>query len=359
MKNERVSGPRRLLVVALAIAVAALALAWLPALASAAPVGPTLTTAQLQAMLDANGGAPIAGYFKTVLKGATIETIPVRILSITTQGNPDLYGVPPKLIMFEASGAEIDAIGGIASGMSGSPVFVTDGGGDKLVGAVSYGDIFTTHDVGLATPIEYMSAIEDTNQRRQRGPHAALAREGGRDRGLKIVLTRDLNAAKSAAGTAGAAVFAPLAAVQISGIPTGEQAVQGVGEAPRRSWRLARLPGARWRLRRVLRDTAGRRRVGRGPREPRRPVVRRRGHGDIRDVEHGRRVRAPAVLGGTVRPRAHERLGRRRLAEHVLAVQAHLADEGARHAHTGPPRGHRGDARRRPRGSGQSRSTRP
>ena len=43
--------------------------------------------------------------------------------------------------------------------MSGSPIFVDDGG-DKLVGALSYGNWFTLDGYGLATPIDAMSAIE-------------------------------------------------------------------------------------------------------------------------------------------------------------------------------------------------------
>ena len=42
-------------------------------------------------------------------------------------------------------------IGGIAAGMSGSPLFI-DVGGDKMIGALSYGDIFTLNGLGLATP---------------------------------------------------------------------------------------------------------------------------------------------------------------------------------------------------------------
>ena len=48
--------------------------------------------------------------------------------------------------------------------MSGSPLRVGKAGGplasDPLVGAVSYGDIFTTNGLGLATPIDLMSSIE-------------------------------------------------------------------------------------------------------------------------------------------------------------------------------------------------------
>ena len=73
------------------------------------------------------------------------------------------YSIPEgSLILFQAKGPAIEEIGGIAHGMSGSPLYVADTGGDKLVGAVSYGDIFTRGYLGLATPVEYMAAMEDT-----------------------------------------------------------------------------------------------------------------------------------------------------------------------------------------------------
>ena len=75
----------------------------------------------------------MTGYLKTVVKGYTIEKIPVTVTDIVelSWGN---------LILAEASGPVIDEIGGVASGMSGSPVYVDDGGVDKLVGALSYGE---------------------------------------------------------------------------------------------------------------------------------------------------------------------------------------------------------------------------
>ena len=45
--------------------------------------------------------------------------------------------------------------------MSGSPIYVDDGTGtDKLIGALSYGDMFTTRGTGLATPIEAMANVQ-------------------------------------------------------------------------------------------------------------------------------------------------------------------------------------------------------
>ncbi len=220
MTNAHVSRSRRVLFATLAVAVAALALALVPAVASAAPTEPTLTVAELQHKIDLNGGNPIDGWFRTVLKGSTIETIPVRILSITTHGNGALNGTPDRLIMFEATGTAIDTIGGIAAGMSGSPVFVDDGGVATLVGAVSYGDFFTTHNLGLATPIEFMSAIEDTYQvTSTKLALPAPVKTGGKTL-TSVIVTRDLSAAKAAPRAAGTAVFAPLAVVQVSGLPT-------------------------------------------------------------------------------------------------------------------------------------------
>ena len=81
-----------------------------------------------------------------------------------------------KLIMFECTDPAVTDIGGIAAGMSGSPIYVDLGGGPLLVGAVSYGDSFTLHGTGLATPIEYMTAIQHQYgaAARASGPAAAV-----------------------------------------------------------------------------------------------------------------------------------------------------------------------------------------
>jgi hypothetical protein len=113
---------------------------------------PTLSLTALKTKLDASGTIP--GYFKTVDKGSTIETIPVTVLAVTGGATSD-----DALIMFEATGSQIDKFGGIVAGMSGSPVYVDDDGTDKVVGAVSYGDYFTKGGTGLATPIEAMRQI--------------------------------------------------------------------------------------------------------------------------------------------------------------------------------------------------------
>jgi len=145
---------------ALAVLIAAL-LAFGSTAASAAPTTPTMNVTELQQLIDDNGGQ-LDGYMNTVLKGSTRATIPVRILAVTG-GFADGPAEMSALIVFEAYGPDIDKIGGIAAGMSGSPIYVDDGPvpTDTLVGALSYGDWFTLNGTGLATPIDAMSAIED------------------------------------------------------------------------------------------------------------------------------------------------------------------------------------------------------
>ncbi|MDO9508821.1 MAG: SpoIVB peptidase S55 domain-containing protein [Thermovirgaceae bacterium] len=86
----------------------------------------------------------------TVVKGDAVVSFPVTILSVLP--SPDS---PRNLILIRASGPVIEKTGGIAAGMSGSPVFI-DG---KLIGAIGYGWNFSEHETGLVTPIEEMAEI--------------------------------------------------------------------------------------------------------------------------------------------------------------------------------------------------------
>jgi hypothetical protein len=159
--STRRAAPRRLAaIVVLVLAIMALG-AVVAGSALAAPTEPTLTIDQLRSKIDLAPGHTVPGYFLTVLHDDTITRIPCTILAVTDSALWD----NSSLIMFEATGADIAKIGGIAAGMSGSPVFVDEGGDpslNELVGAVSYGNYFTTNGLGLATPVEYMSSIEDT-----------------------------------------------------------------------------------------------------------------------------------------------------------------------------------------------------
>ena len=86
------------------------------------------------------------GYAKTVIKGVNIETFDVEILGVT---GSDVAG---HNILIKASGPLIEKSGGIAQGMSGSPVYI-DG---RLAGAVAYGKAFSDPNYCFLTPIEEM-----------------------------------------------------------------------------------------------------------------------------------------------------------------------------------------------------------
>lgn len=84
------------------------------------------------------------GYALTVVSGRNIVRFPVEIVSVIPG-----KGIPRHLIMIKASGSVIEKTGGIAAGMSGSPVYVNG----KLIGAIGYGWNFSEHTLGLVTPL--------------------------------------------------------------------------------------------------------------------------------------------------------------------------------------------------------------
>jgi hypothetical protein len=88
--------------------------------------------------------AGMQGVAKTVVSGTKIEEFGVEVLGIMKNKGPS-----GDLILVRTYGDLIDRTGGIAQGMSGSPVYI-DG---KLIGAIAYGWTFTDHKVGMVTPI--------------------------------------------------------------------------------------------------------------------------------------------------------------------------------------------------------------
>ncbi len=115
------------------------------------------------------------GEAHTVLKGTTVETFPVTILSVIPR-----KGLPRHLILIRAEGPLIEKTGGIAAGMSGSPVFI-DG---KIIGAIGYGWDFSDHRLGLVTPIEDMSSVfewKDENPPFYKAPLKLSAEPASRD----------------------------------------------------------------------------------------------------------------------------------------------------------------------------------
>lgn len=91
------------------------------------------------------------GYALTTVAGDRIERFDVEVLALQYDAGT---GFP--LVLVRASGAVIDAAGGIASGMSGSPVYVQHRGEAALLGAVSFTFPESTGGLGLVTPISTM-----------------------------------------------------------------------------------------------------------------------------------------------------------------------------------------------------------
>ncbi|MCR5336309.1 MAG: hypothetical protein K6E42_07110 [Synergistes sp.] len=98
--------------------------------------------------------AGMTGYAKTVFRGTEIVPFEVRVL-----GTVPSKTSPRNLILIEVLDKNVRENGGIAAGMSGSPVYV-DG---KLIGAIGYGWSFADNNLGLVTPAEEMSKSMEWN----------------------------------------------------------------------------------------------------------------------------------------------------------------------------------------------------
>ena len=200
--------------------------------AVAAPQESVMTKARLEELLAASPTGTVAATFKTVVKGADIVSIPCVIEGIVPQAAAD----NGDLIMFQASGPIIEQAGGIAAGMSGSPVYVDDGGA-KLVGAVSYGEYFTSNGLGLATPIEHMMTLEDDFTIDPLAARLAKAVEL-RDPLVvdgqtvtQVVVAPTTATARGVDRTSGTVVMRPLSVLQIGGVPAGIDSVKALKTA--------------------------------------------------------------------------------------------------------------------------------
>ena len=218
---RRLSRTALLMIVLAALAAAALAAVAAPA--QAAPQQPIMTLARLSELLAASPTGTVPGWFLTTDKGAHIATIDCTLEGVVPEAADD----NGNLILFDATGDPIiDAIGGIADGMSGSPMYVTDPADhtDKLVGAVSYGAEFTKGGLGLATPIEHMMTLESAVS-------PDVLRAGARTVTLKkpllvggtkvrtLVVAPTDAAARAARTGAGTLVVRPLSSLTVSGLP--------------------------------------------------------------------------------------------------------------------------------------------
>ncbi len=103
------------------------------------PTDPILPLAQVREGMKAE--------IRTVLHGTKVSRFSATLLGVVPRKT-----IPKNLILIRVDDPYVRAGGGIASGMSGSPVYV----GGKLVGAIGYGWQFGDNNLGLVTPIEEM-----------------------------------------------------------------------------------------------------------------------------------------------------------------------------------------------------------
>lgn len=146
----RLSGGR-LLAGMLIVTTVCVALAQFPA-----PGGPVAPVRDLP-LEDVTPG--MSGYGLTAGPGDVIERFSVEVVAIQHDA-----GVGFDLVLVRASGPFIEASGGVAAGMSGSPVYLLVGGRYALLGAIGYVFPNADHGLALVTPIAAM-----------RGELAALA----------------------------------------------------------------------------------------------------------------------------------------------------------------------------------------
>ncbi|MCS7233430.1 MAG: hypothetical protein N3C62_01430 [Synergistetes bacterium] len=92
------------------------------------------------------------GEVRTVFKGIEVRSFPVEVISVIKSSRGDRH-----FILIRAYGPLIEKLGGIAAGMSGSPVYIKG----KIIGAIGYGWKMSDHRLGLVTPIEEMIRVWD------------------------------------------------------------------------------------------------------------------------------------------------------------------------------------------------------
>ncbi|TVR85082.1 MAG: hypothetical protein EA416_17565 [Trueperaceae bacterium] len=100
----------------------------------------------------------LTGYGLTMGPGDRLERFEVRVVALQSGMGP--AGSP--LVLVETRGAFIDAAGGVAAGMSGSPVYLDHAGERTLLGAIGYVFPDTDGRLALVTPIEAMRTQTET-----------------------------------------------------------------------------------------------------------------------------------------------------------------------------------------------------
>ena len=159
-----------------------------PGATPAPAVGTCVTPPTFVPVADLEPGDMATGW--TAVQGQTPEAFDVEILGVL----PDGIAPGVDFILVEVSGPLVEEFGGIAAGMSGSPVYI----GSDLVGAIAYGFQGADHFIGGVTPAENM--LELFNR-----PESPLALASSSEVHLTPILR---SSAAEAAGSEHAAEFA-------------------------------------------------------------------------------------------------------------------------------------------------------
>ena len=106
------------------------------------------SAAEIMGLDKIHSGMEGSGY--TVFQGTEVESFPVDIINILEN-----QSLNQDLILVKTSGEKMKEIGGIAAGMSGSPVYVDD----KVIGAIAYSWENGSGLYALVTPIERMLGL--------------------------------------------------------------------------------------------------------------------------------------------------------------------------------------------------------
>jgi SpoIVB peptidase S55 len=149
----------------------------------------------------------MVGEARTVVRGTAITTFPVEVVDV--QRTADAPG--GALILIRAEGPLIASTGGIAEGMSGSPVYVTGPDGvSRVMGAVSYGTGDADNVLGGVTPIEQMLAPGRGRLANEAPPPSVV------ERPLRVVADRAA-ATRAQARTGGSLALYPLQRWMVAG----------------------------------------------------------------------------------------------------------------------------------------------
>jgi hypothetical protein len=118
-------------------------------------LGQTPATPVIMPLSDVRPG--MKGVGRTVVFGQRIEEFGFEVMDVIQAGGGPVGA--DKLILFRMTGPMVERTGGIAAGMSGSPMYING----KMIGALSaaFAWQLNNREIGLATPIEAMLKILD------------------------------------------------------------------------------------------------------------------------------------------------------------------------------------------------------